>query len=276
MTGETSEILPRGLTVPVGDGLEMHLHDVGEGHPVVFIHGSGPGASGWSNFNQNLPAFFEAGYRCIVPDLIGYGYSSKPDFDYTLDMFADTLTEALGALGIARCSLVGNSMGGSISMKMALDTPDLIDKVVLMAPGALHELDFYRGTEGILEMIPVLTAPGGLSRESLRKVFGKMLYDPGLVSDALIEQRFTIAGLQNQAIYSRWFIPSLADRLHEIGHPVLGLWGMNDKFCPVESAMILMRGVPNGRLILKTNCGHWFQVEHQALFEREVLAFLAE
>lgn len=271
----TTDILPRGRMVEVGDGLQLHLHVVGEGYPVVLIHGSGPGASGWSNFKQNLKCFTDNGYQCIVPDLIGYGYSSKPDFDYTLDMFCGTLVEALRAIGIQKCSLVGNSMGGTMSMRMALDHPDLIERIVLMAPGGLHELDFYRQQPGIVRMLPVLTAPGGLTRDALREVFKLMFYDSSLLNDQLIEERFTIAQKQNDAIYKRWFIPSLVDEIGRIEQPILGLWGMNDQFCPVDSAPILMKRVSNARMVLQTRCGHWFQVEHQALFERQVLEFLA-
>lgn len=260
--------------IPVGDGRELHLNVVGDGYPVVFIHGSGPGASGWSNFKQNLPAFTAQGYRCVIPDLIGYGFSSKPDADYTLDVFVGTLTTALRSIGIERCALVGNSMGGTIAMKMALDSPDLVDRIVVMAPGGLYELDRYRQMEGIKRMLPVLTAPGGLTRAALREVFGFMFYDSALLNDQLIEERFTVAQLQNDAIYKRWFIPSLVDVIAGIRQPVLGLWGMNDRFCPVESALILMERVRNARMILQTSCGHWFQVEQQALFEREVLQFL--
>ena len=276
MSTHTAELLPKGQMISVGDGLELHLNVVGQGYPVVFIHGSGPGASGWSNFNQNLPIFVERGYQCIVPDLIGYGYSSKPDFDYTLDMFAGTLTEALQKIGIERCALVGNSMGGSISMKMALDSSDLVDRIVLMATGALQPLDYYRQTEGIVEMIPVLTAPGGLTLQSLRQVFNMMLYDSSLITDRLIEQRYTIANLQNDAIYKRWFIPSLANEVQRITQPILGLWGTNDKFCPVDDAMILIKRAKSARMVLETQCGHWFQVEKKAVFEREVLDFLSQ
>lgn len=276
MTMTSTELLPAGRMVPLGNGCELHMNIIGEGYPVVFIHGSGPGASGWSNFKQNLKAFTDRGYQCVVPDLIGYGYSSKPDFDYTLDMFAGTLAEALRAVGIERCALVGNSMGGTISMRMALDFPDLVERIVLMAPGGLETLDYYRSTEGIVDMIPVLTAPGGLTPDALRQVFGKMLYDSSLVSDRLIEERFSIARLQNDAIYKRWFIPSLVEEIGNIAQPILALWGMNDRFCPVETSMTLMRRVQNARMILQTRCGHWFQLEHQALFEQSVLDFLSE
>ncbi len=76
--------VPEGKYVEIGDGLRVHYHEAGTGPVVLFLHGSGPGASGWSNFRHNYPAFAEAGFRAIVPDTLGYGYSSKPDgIDYT-------------------------------------------------------------------------------------------------------------------------------------------------------------------------------------------------
>lgn len=261
--------------IPVAGKHELHVNVVGEGYPLVFIHGSGPGASGWSNFKQNIPTFVDRGYQCVVPDLLGYGYSSKPDIDYTLDLFVSTLTEALTKMGISRCTLVGNSMGGTISMKMALETPELIERLLVMATGGLYPLERYLQMEGIQRMLPVLTAPGGLTRDALREVFKLMFFNPSLLNERLIEERFTIAQLQNDAVYKRWSIPSLVDAIGGIRQPLLGLWGMNDKFCPVESALILMQRVSHARMVLQTSCGHWFQVEQQPLFERELLSFLA-
>lgn len=276
MTNIPSGFLPKGRMIEVGGGHELHFNVVGDGYPLVFIHGSGPGASGWSNFKQNLPTFVERGYQCVIPDLMGYGYSSKPDIDYTLDLFVGSLTEALGKIGIKSCTLVGNSMGGTIAMKMALESPDLVDRLLVMAPGGLYPLERYFQMEGIQRMLPVLTAPDGLTADALREVFKLMFHDSAFLNDQLIEERYTIAQLQNDAIYKRWSIPSLLDDIHGIRQPLLGLWGMNDRFCPVESALLLMERVARARMVLQTSCGHWFQVEKQNIFERELLAFLSD
>jgi 4,5:9,10-diseco-3-hydroxy-5,9,17-trioxoandrosta-1(10),2-diene-4-oate hydrolase len=133
-TGEGAP--PRGETVRVGN-LELHYHDYeaagdGSGTVVMFVHGSGPGASGYSNFKLNVPTFVDAGYRVVVPDLPGFGYSSKPtDLDYTTDFFVEHLVGLLDALEVDRCTLIGNSLGGAISIRAALDHPARIDKLVL-------------------------------------------------------------------------------------------------------------------------------------------------
>ena len=88
-------------TYAVAGGYDIHLKEAGSGPAVVFIHGSGPGASGSSNFRRNIDAFVDAGFRVILPDLIGYGASSKPEgIDYTLELFTDTLYDALRQHGI--------------------------------------------------------------------------------------------------------------------------------------------------------------------------------
>ncbi|MGH7297761.1 MAG: alpha/beta fold hydrolase, partial [Polyangiaceae bacterium] len=98
--------VPEWKFVEIGDGLRVHYHEAGEGPVVLFLHGSGPGASGWSNFRHNYPAFAAAGFRALVPDTLGYGYSSKPDgIDYTLDFLEGAVERFLGALGVDRCAV---------------------------------------------------------------------------------------------------------------------------------------------------------------------------
>ena len=93
-------VLPRGSEVAVGEHRLHHLA-YGEGPAVVLLHGSGPGASGYSNFKQNIEAIVAAGYRAIVFDMVGFGYSSKPTgCDYTTELFAETIKGALDEIGV--------------------------------------------------------------------------------------------------------------------------------------------------------------------------------
>ncbi|RDS99975.1 alpha/beta fold hydrolase, partial [Burkholderia contaminans] len=131
---------PAGIFTDVPGGLRLHHYEAGEGRPVVFIHGSGPGASGFSNFKHNVPAFAAAGYRAIVVDLPGYGQSSKPaDVAYTLDFFVSALHAQLTALGLGPAVLLGNSPGVPIALKYAHDHPAADDGLISMAPAG-HEV----------------------------------------------------------------------------------------------------------------------------------------
>ena len=88
----TIGLLPEGNYAECANGYRIHYLDEGEGDVVVFLHGSGPGASGHSNFKGNYPFLVNAGYRCIIPDHIGYGFSDKPDDrDHPLSFFVECI-----------------------------------------------------------------------------------------------------------------------------------------------------------------------------------------
>ena len=269
--------LPQGHFVTLNDGLRLHYLDNGSGDAVLFIHGSGPGASGRSNFKLNYPEFAAAGHRVLVPDLPGYGASDKPETDYTLDFFVDAMFGLLDALDIARCTLVGNSLGGAIAIKMALDQPQRIARLVLMAPGGLMEKEqYYLQMEGIQKMGAAF-ANGELNdADGMRRLLSLQLFDPSQISDETVNERVAVVLEQPRCVLTRMQVPNLAGRVAELSCPILGFWGMNDKFCPASGAQTLMDACRNIRFVLLSECGHWVMVEHRAVFNREVLAFLEE
>ncbi|WEJ69964.1 alpha/beta fold hydrolase [Pseudomonas sp. PSE14] len=269
--------LPQGHFVTLNDGLRLHYLDNGSGDAVLFIHGSGPGASGHSNFKLNYPEFAAAGHRVLVPDLPGYGASDKPETDYTLDFFVDAMFGLLDALDIPRCTLVGNSLGGAIAIKMALDQPQRIARLVLMAPGGLMEKEqYYLQMEGIQKMGAAF-ANGELNdADGMRRLLSLQLFDPSQISDETVNERVAVVLEQPRCVLTRMQVPNLAGRVAELSCPILGFWGMNDKFCPSSGAQTLMDACRNIRFVLLSECGHWVMVEHRALFNREVLAFLEE
>ena len=133
-------LLPEGKYADCANGYRMHYIDEGSGDVVVFLHGSGPGASGHSNFKGNYPYLIDAGYRALVPDLVGYGFSDKPDdVDHPLSFFVECVKQTLDCAGVEHCTLVGNSLGGAIAIGLTLEYPELVDKLILMAPGGLSD-----------------------------------------------------------------------------------------------------------------------------------------
>jgi 4,5:9,10-diseco-3-hydroxy-5,9,17-trioxoandrosta-1(10),2-diene-4-oate hydrolase len=273
----TSPAVPEGKYTDIGGGLRIHYHEAGEGFPVVFVHGSGPGASGWSNFKGSFPYFAESGFRAIVPDTLGFGYSSKPeDVDYDFDFVLGGLKRLLAALGITRCALVGNSHGGAMSIQLALDDPDLVSKLVLMAPGGLEERERYMEMKGIRSMMKAVLAPEGITRESMRKVFGHQLFDATQITDAIVEERFQIAEKQPKRVLSSLRVPYLAPRLGDMACPVLAFWGNEDQFCPVSGATTLSERCKKSRVMRISQCGHWVMVEHAKMFNEISVGFLKE
>lgn len=268
---------PVGRTIALDDGQNIHVVDEGEGQPIVFLHGAGPGASGWSNFRQNIPHFVALGYRCIAPDLLGFGGSSKPlDMEYSFAVFGSALAEMLGKMGVSSCMLVGNSLGGSIAIQMALDYPALVSKLVLMAPAWLDEREAVISTPGVSAMAAAFSGPEGLTKDKLRKVFELMFANPGRVSDQVVDERYAVAKQQNTTIYRQIRGHNLAPFLADIQAPVLALWGVEDCFNPVSGAYKIAESCRDVRVVLRSGCGHWFMVEHSEMFDRELLAFLRD
>ncbi len=269
--------VPEGEYVDIGDGLEVHYQAEGAGPPVVFLHGSGPGASGWSNFRRNYPRFAEAGLRAVVPDTLGYGYSSKPESaEYTLDFLVGALRRFLDGVGVGRCAVVGNSHGGALAIGLALADPARVEKLVLMAPGGLEERDVYMKMPGIRAMMKAFLDPAGMTRETLRRVFELQLFDPTLITDQILDERLAIAELQPKRVLTSMVVPHLQPRLGELTCPVFGLWGLNDQFCPWSGAVTLARECKRVRVELISQCGHWVMVEHAELFNRLCIDFLKE
>lgn len=272
----TAKPVPEGDYLRLANGHRLHYLDRGAGPVVVFLHGSGSGACGHSNFKGNYPVVAEAGYRVLVPDLIGYGYSDKPaDIDYPLSLFVECVKQLLDALGVARCTLVGNSLGGAIALQFALDHPQATEKLVLMAPGGLEEQMDYFKMPGMARMKEVFMSPQPVTRAAMKEFFvNAFVVNPACVDDQLVEERWTLMQTQNPQVVKTMKVPNLTARLGEIRCPALGFWGMNEQMMPESGILKLAKGLPRMRLILVPRAGHWVMIEHRELFNRMTLDFL--
>ncbi|MBN3790386.1 alpha/beta fold hydrolase [Burkholderia sp. Ac-20353] len=271
----TPTTVPGGTFTDVPGGLRLHHFEAGAGRPVVFIHGSGPGASGFSNFKHNYPAFAAAGYRAIVVDLPGYGQSSKPsDVAYTLDFFVGALRAQLDALGVGPAVLLGNSLGGAIALKYALDYPDSVTGLIMMAPGGVEDRDTYFRMEGIQRMVQLFTNRQ-MNRDTMRELLTLLVHDPALVTDALVDERMKVCVEQPTEVLSTMSVPNLTGALADVRCPMLGFWGTDDRFNPVAGALKFLERCRDARFVLMNRCGHWVMVEHADYFNRECVDFLA-
>lgn len=269
--------IPEGNYCTTASGLRLHYHAQGESHRpvVIFLHGSGPGASGYSNFKHNYAVLAEAGYRVIVPDLPGYGLSDKPeDQHYINDFFVETLHELLDQLNITQpVTLLGNSLGGAIALGYTLAHPERVKGLILMAPGGVEEREAYFEMEGIKRMM-ALFAEGPLDFDAMKKLLGFQLFDAADVSDEVVAERVAICAEQPRTVLSTMRVPNMESRLGEIACPVLCFWGVNDQFNPLGGAQKIAAGCANARVTLLSQCGHWVMVEHRDYFNRACVDFL--
>ncbi len=271
--------IPEGHYLDIGEiagaAQRVHYHDSGDGEVVIFLHGAGGGASGYSNFKGNFPVFAEAGYRCIVPDLLGYGLSSKTatPTEYHLDFFIAGVKALVDQLGLKQVTLLGNSLGGAVALGYALKHPEDVKRLILMAPGGVEEFDTYMAMPGIANMFAVYQS-GKTGAEAMRSVMERQLWDSSLLTDEIINERAPIALTQTPASRQRLYVPNMTTELAQLQCPVFGFWGVNDQFNPVSGAMKLMDNCPQARIVLVNRCGHWVQVEHREMFNRACIDFL--
>lgn len=266
------------------NGLELAFHDVGDGPPVVLLHGSGPGVTGWANFGANLPVL-SARLRCLVVDQPGFGASARPeayDRNY-LRYAAEAVVGLLDALGLEQVALVGNSMGGDVAVMVALEHPQRVSRLLLNGPGGTGATILGPSpSEGIARLMEFNADP---TRERMAAWVRTMLFDQRRATDELIDERMVAArqpgAVQNlQDVYATFYDPTMAEpaalwaQVHRIKQPVLLCWGRDDRVAPVEGALFPARRMPRCDLRIYSRCGHWVQVERKADFERGALEFL--
>ncbi|MGW0517377.1 4,5:9,10-diseco-3-hydroxy-5,9,17-trioxoandrosta-1(10),2-diene-4-oate hydrolase [Crossiella sp. NPDC003009] len=270
-------------------GLRLHYHQAGpaDGPPLVLLHGGGPGASSWSNFGRNLPVFAQR-HRVIMLDQPGFGHSAKPEITgHYFTFSADALLALLDHLGIGRADLLGNSLGGGTAVRFALRHPARAGRLVLMAPGGLGLNVFAPDpTEGV-QKLAKFGAPPGPSREKLADFLRTLVFDPALVTDELVEERFAVASapesLRAMASMGKSFSQpdSFEDGMlwreaHRLRQRVLLVWGREDRVNPLDGALLPLKLIPRAQLHVFGRCGHWAQLEKFAEFNRLALHFLGE
>lgn len=268
-------------------GKPIFVSETGTGPAVVMLHGGGPGASGVSNFSRNIDAVAKH-FRVIVPDMPGYGRSVKGvDHDDPFGYLADMIRGLLDELGISTAHLVGNSYGGAAALRLALDTPLRVGKLVLMGPGGIGTT---RGlpTAGLKSLLAYYGGDGP-SRDKLAAFIRTYLvYDGAAVPDDLIDLRYR-ASIDPEvvadpplrrpsgpmALRTLWRMDLTRDRrLKTLATPTLILWGRDDKVNRPAGGPMLFGLLPNAELVMTSRTGHWMQWERADLFNRLAVEFL--
>ena len=277
----TANLTEHTVTV---NGKPIFVAETGSGSAVVMLHGGGPGASGVSNYSRNIDALAQH-FRVIVPDMPGYGRSVKgvdqaDPFGYLADMIRGLLDE----LGIDTAHLIGNSYGGAAALRLALDTPHRVDKLVLMGPGGIGTT---RGvpTAGLKSLLSYYGGDGP-SREKLETFIRTYLvYDGASVPDELIDLRYR-ASIDPDVVAdpplrrpsgprALWRMDLTRDsRLKTLQTPTLVLWGRDDKVNRPAGGPMLLNTMPNAELVMTSHTGHWMQWERAEFFNQLVTEFL--
>jgi len=246
---------------------------------VLFLHGSGPGASAWANWQYAVPALGER-YHTIAPDLAGFGQGHHPapapkGIRAWMRLWVDQMIALLDELKVEKAHIVGNSMGGAVALHLLIEAPDRFDRAVLMGPAGAP-----------CRLSPELDRVWGFyedpSPRTLAQMFRWFAYDDSKVGgniDAIAEMRFESAmeprvrasyeamfPRPRQEILDQLVIPDSA--LRRIQNPVLLIHGRDDKVVPLETSLHLLARLPRVQLHVVGQCSHWTQIEYRDTFHR--------
>jgi 2-hydroxy-6-oxo-octa-2,4-dienoate hydrolase len=262
-----------GRRVDAG-GIGTNYLEEGSGSPVVLIHGSGPGVSAYANWRLTIP-HLATGMRVLAPDMTGFGFSDRVG-PYNLDRWVDQLVGFLDALELDQVSLVGNSFGGGVALRVAALYPDRVKRLVLMGSAGVT----FPITEG-------LDAVWGYSPSvaNMRRLLEIFAYDQSLVSDDLAELRFGASiepGVQEAfasmfpAPRQRWVdaLSTPTDWLRRMQQETLIVHGRDDKVIPLSNSLTFHNLIEHSELHVYGRCGHWTQIERRDHFNQLVLNFL--
>jgi pimeloyl-ACP methyl ester carboxylesterase len=258
--------------------VRIHYNEVGTGEPVICLHGAGPGASSWSNFSGNVEAFAQR-HRVLLVDMPQYGKSDKIAIPGPrLSAIAPILRDFMDAVGIERAHFVGNSMGGQVALKFTLDHPERVGRVVAIGSTPVAYSVFSPFPAEAVKLIGSYYGGSGPSIEKMRTLLRTFVYDPSLVTDALVTERYQVSidpELIRVNAGPRPEREDLTADLPRIAAPTLLMWGLDDRAGPLDVGILMTRAMPNAEMHIFNHCGHWAQVEHRDEFNEIVLAFLA-
>ena len=264
------------------DGVRVNYAEAGEGPTLLLVHGVAGSHAIW---RDNIRPLAEAGFRVLALDFPGHGDSDKPRrLSYSLNAGADLLGRFLTALDVEKAVVIGNSAGGLMAALFALDQPQRVDRLVLVAASGMG-----RQVSWFLRVVslPVL---GGLvyhpQLSTIGRIDRKMLFHaPPPCADEFLSELHRVqslpgsrqaalrairSGVNIGGLQKKWMV---LDRLPKLGMPVLTVWGENDRVLPVEHALAVRQVLPSGHVVIYPECGHWPQMEKAAEFNRLVIRF---
>jgi pimeloyl-ACP methyl ester carboxylesterase len=217
------------------------------GTPLLLVHGLGARGEDWAKM---IPALAAQGFHVYAPDLLGYGRSQKPDVTYSIAMEEDVVVKFMQAMHLARADVGGWSMGGWISMKLALDHPELVERLVVYDSAGVY----FPATFGPELFVPADQA--GITH--LMKMLSPQPRPmPGFVSQAVLRRIAANGWVVTRSMEAMTNGHDLLDfRLHDLKQPTLVVWGSHDDLIPLATGKRIHDLIPNSSLLVIDGCGH--------------------
>lgn len=263
----------------VANGIRTNYIELGQGDPLILIHGSGPGVTAFANWNGVIPVLAQY-FHCYAPDMVGFGYTEVPSdvSEFTLDFWVDHIVGFMDALGLEKARFIGNSYGGALSLAVAARHPERVERLVLMGAAGL-QFEMSKGLEAVWGYEP--------SPANMRRLMETFAFRPELVTDVIVKSRHE-ASIRPGAheAYSRLFpaprqqrldaLSTPEDDVRAIGARALIVHGREDVIVPVEVAYRFSTLLQHSELHVFGECGHWTQIERRDRFLDLVVPFLTQ
>jgi 4,5:9,10-diseco-3-hydroxy-5,9,17-trioxoandrosta-1(10),2-diene-4-oate hydrolase len=268
------------------DGQPVNTIELGDGPPLVFVHGL---SGSWPNWLEQLPVLADE-HRVLALDLPGFGHSPMPAGEISIAGYARLLDGLLGTLGIDAAAVVGNSMGGFVGAELAISFPERVERLVLVSaaglsthndPRTVRAMPAVRRLSRVLTMSAAWLASKSDSvarRPRLRDAtMNLVVRHPSRLPAALAAEQLRGAGTPGfmQALQALIGY-DVRDRLPQIACPTLIVWGEDDRLITVHDADVFEELIPNARKVVFEDTGHMAMLERPAAFNELLKAFLSE
>lgn len=267
--------ISRGEYVEV-DGLRTFFVRKGSGPALFLLHGGAPGAASLVQWRPCIDYFADSGFAVFAFDQPGYGYTDNPP-DYSIEYRIGHARSFIDSWGLDQFALVGNSMGAYIAARIAVEEPERVKRLVIVASGGL-------GPPGSAEAQAIARAHSHELREytpsldNMRKLTSGTIFNPERATDELVRERYEMsAGKNFEAQQGRAEAPPLRplnEELRGIRAKTLVVWGANDRGSTPEKALLVFQAIPGAELHVFDRCGHWPMWDHTDRFNALVRDFL--
>jgi len=263
-------------------GMQVHLRDEGprdDPQPILLLHGTSASLHTWDGWVAAL----KGQHRVIRVDMPGFGLTGPaPDGNYTLPAYTRFVASVMDALGVKQVVLAGNSLGGEVAWKTAVDYPGRVSKLILVDAGGYAfkaqsmPIGFKLAQIDALKPLTSRLLPRGMIESSVRSVYG----NPDKVTPELIDRYYelTLRAGNREALNQRFSqhpFGQYAEQIKQIKLPTLVIWGGRDQLIPPENGDHFQRDIAGSRLAVFDDLGHVPQEEDPARTVAAVQAFLA-
>jgi pimeloyl-ACP methyl ester carboxylesterase len=256
---------------------EIHYIEEGAGQPIVFIHGLGGSLDNWM---ENIPFFAGRNFKVLAMDQPGFGKSSKPATDYTIDMFIESAHDLMKKADDGKWIVVGNSMGGMISLGIALKYPESVKALVLVDAAGAHG-PFPKWLVSSVTSLMDEEYIYNLTEKQIDHFNRGIFYRPNERYQRLFDGWKAIRNSREFPGFAHSFMSAArniirttyAERLGEVGVPTLVVWGKQDNL-PLHYGNKLKAGIRNSKLAIMDKSSHVPMLERAEDFNELVLKFV--